>query len=101
MALLSIDFLVLRVWVEPGPRGCLVRLFYLLKRRSTGSFVSRSDYRGQLLEKGGHRPDLRLPRAPRGFPRLLEAPGPGCRLICIRCCYWRRAELKFMGRVAQ
>ncbi|KAF3688054.1 hypothetical protein EXN66_Car003726 [Channa argus] len=59
--------------IERGP-GLSASVFYLLKQRSTGSFVSRSDYCGQLLEEGGHRPDPRLPRALRGSGRLPTAP---------------------------
>ncbi|KAM7394724.1 hypothetical protein PAMP_021510 [Pampus punctatissimus] len=46
-------------------------------QRSTGSFVSRSDYCGQLLEEeatGQIRGSPGLFGAPHGFPRLLEAP---------------------------
>lgn len=80
---------------------------------STGSFVTVIRLLRPAAGRGGHKPDPRLPQgssglreAPHGFPRLLEAPGPGCSLICIRCCYtgdvlslslWEECRSNYMG----
>lgn len=76
-----IDFLVLRVWVEPGPGGCLVRLFYLLKHRDQQAPLCPDQITvASCWKKGGHGPDLRLPRALQGSTRLPTASHGSSRL---------------------
>lgn len=85
-----------------------VRLFYLLRRRDQQAPLCPDQITVASCSKRGPQARPAFPQglsgfreAPHGFPRLFEAPCPACCLICILCCWWRRAEFTFMGRVRQ